>query len=179
LIVPKGTQRLPVSAWACGCVSSALASFFASYHHIIPHNITSYIIPHQWHELNTKSIFGRMLCKNENVPRHKVSWEIQLHQLCCKRRDSLFTKYGCFYDVWIFLRSMDIFTKHESFSLQSMKRREGVFRRRLKNGMYIKFHASQRSELKIIYILHSKIYTSNITVLLQQSYTIHLKILLQ
>jgi hypothetical protein len=26
--------------------------------------------------------------------------------------------------------------------------------------MYINFHASQRSELQIIYILHSKIYTS-------------------
>jgi hypothetical protein len=43
-------------------------------------------------------------------------------------------KHGCFYEVWIFLRStvvflrsMDIFTKHESFSLRSMKRREGVF----------------------------------------------------
>jgi hypothetical protein len=46
-IVPKGTQRLCVSVWACGCVSLALTSFFASYHHIIPHSITSYIISHQ------------------------------------------------------------------------------------------------------------------------------------
>jgi hypothetical protein len=53
------------------------------------------------------------------------------------------------------------------------------FRRRLKNGMYIKFHASQRSELPIIYILDSKIYTSNITVLLQQSYIGHLKMFIQ
>jgi hypothetical protein len=29
------------------------------------------------------------------------------------------------------------------------------FRRRLKNGMYKKFHASQRTELQTIYILHS------------------------
>ena len=69
----------------------------------------------------------RMLYKNENVLSHKVSWEIQFHQLCCKRRDPLFTKHGCFYEAWIFLQSMDVFTKHEFFSLRSMKRREGVF----------------------------------------------------
>jgi hypothetical protein len=74
---------------------------------------------------------------------------------------------------------MDIFTKHGSFSLQSMKRREGVFSPKAQNGMYIKFHASQRTELQIIYILDSKICTSNITVLLQQSYIDHLKMFLQ
>jgi hypothetical protein len=48
-------------------------------------------------------------------------------------------------------------------------RKEGMvfFCRRLKNGMYIKFHASRRSELQIIYILDSKIYTSNIIFLSQ------------
>jgi hypothetical protein len=71
------------------------------------------------------------------------------------------------YEAWMFLRSLDIFTRHGSFSLRSMKRREGVFSPKAKNGMYIKFHASQRSELQIIYILDSKIYTSNITVLSQ------------
>jgi hypothetical protein len=53
------------------------------------------------------------------------------------------------------------------------------FRRRLKNGMYIKFHASQRTELQIIYKLDSKICTSNITVLIQQSYIDDLKKFLQ
>jgi hypothetical protein len=92
----------------------------------------------------------------------------------------VFTKYGYFYEAWLFLRSMDIFTKHGSFSLRSMKRREGVFfAEGSKNGMYIKFHASQRSELQIIYILDSKICTSNITVLLQQSYIGHLKMFIQ
>jgi tRNA A37 N6-isopentenylltransferase MiaA len=43
LIVPKGTQRLCFSMG----VSSALESFFASYHRIISHSITSYIISHQ------------------------------------------------------------------------------------------------------------------------------------
>jgi hypothetical protein len=31
------------------------------------------------------------------------------------------------YEAWMFLQSLDIFTRHESFSLRSMKRREGVF----------------------------------------------------
>jgi hypothetical protein len=79
----------------------------------------------------------------------------------------IFTKHGYFHEAQIFL-----FTKHE-------KKGRFFFRRRLKNGMYIKFHASQRSELRIIYILDSKIYTSNITVLLQQSYIDHLKMFIQ
>jgi hypothetical protein len=45
--------------------------------------------------------------------------------------------------------------------------------------MYIKFHASQITELKIIYILDSKICTSNITVLIQRSYIDRLKMFLQ
>jgi hypothetical protein len=79
----------------------------------------------------------------------------------------IFTKHGYFYEARIFF-----FTKHE-------KKGRCFFRRRLKNGMYIKFHASQRSELRIIYILDSKICTSNITVLLQQSYIGHLKTFIQ
>jgi hypothetical protein len=51
-----------------------------------------------------------------------------------------------------------------------MKRREGVFSPEAQKqyGTHIKFHASQRAELQIIYIIDSKICTSNITVLLQQ-----------
>jgi hypothetical protein len=77
-----------------------------------------------------------MLRKYENVLRHEVSFG-EYNFI------SLVTKEGIlFYKAWIFLRSMDY------FSLQSMKRREGVFCRRLKNGMYVKFHASQRNELQ-------------------------------
>jgi hypothetical protein len=45
--------------------------------------------------------------------------------------------------------------------------------------MYIKFHASQRTKLKIIYILDSKICILNITVLIQRSYIDRLKMFLQ
>jgi hypothetical protein len=38
--------------------------------------------------------------------------------------------------------TMDIVVINENSSSRSMKRREGVFRQRLKNGMYIEFYAS-------------------------------------
>jgi hypothetical protein len=104
-----------------GYVSSALASFFASYHRIISHSITSYIISHQRHQLETKPIFGECFIKNEKMPRHKVSWELQLHRFWCGRRDLLFIKHWCFYKLWMIL------TRHRNSSLWSMKRREGVF----------------------------------------------------
>jgi hypothetical protein len=68
----------------------------------------------------------------------------------------IFTKLGYFHEAWFFF-----FTKHE-------KKGRCFFRRRLKNGMYIKFHTSQRTELQTTYILDSKLYTSNITELVQQ-----------
>jgi hypothetical protein len=42
------------------------------------------------------------------------------------------------------------------------------FRRRLKNGMYKKFHASQRTELQTTHILHSNLQALNITNIVQQ-----------
>jgi hypothetical protein len=100
----------------------------------------------------------RMLCKNENMLRLKAEKysfvsSVAKEGIPCLRSMDVFTKFGNFYEARLFLRSMDTLTKHKSFSLRSMKRRKGVFRRRLKNGMYIKFHASQRTELQIIYIL--------------------------
>jgi hypothetical protein len=105
----------------CGYVSLALASFFAWYHHIISHGITSYIISHQWHQLEMKPIFGECFTQNEKMPRHKVSWELQLLRFWCGRRDLLFMKHWCFYKVWMILM------RHKNSSLRSMKRREGVF----------------------------------------------------
>jgi hypothetical protein len=107
--VPKGMQSLCVPVWACGCVSSALASFL---HHIITSfRTTSHHISYRINDTRIEHGIDlwRMLRKNENVLRHKVSFE----------------KYSFISPVtkeaWIFLRSMDL------FSLQSMKRREGVF----------------------------------------------------
>jgi hypothetical protein len=73
-----------------------------------------------------------MLCKNENVPRHKAKKysfvsSVAKEGIPYLQSMDVFTKYGNFYEAWVFLRSMDIFTKYGSFSLRSMKRREGVF----------------------------------------------------
>jgi hypothetical protein len=60
----------------------------------------------------------RMLYKSENMLRHKVYNFI-----------SSVAKEGilCLNEAWMYLRSMYILTKYGSFSLRSIKRREGVF----------------------------------------------------
>jgi hypothetical protein len=99
--------------WACGCESSALASFFASYHHIISHSITSYIISHLWHELTTKSIFGECAVKMKIYQGTKSKNTASSALL--QKKDSLFMKQGCFYEGWKFLRSIVTFMKHGYF----------------------------------------------------------------
>jgi hypothetical protein len=44
----------------------------ASYHRIIPHSITSYIMSHQHQELSTKQTFGSYMM-NESVPEHEAN----------------------------------------------------------------------------------------------------------
>jgi hypothetical protein len=55
--------------------------------------------------------------------KHGCSYEVWIFL----RSMDVFTKYGYFYEASMLLRSMDMFMKHGSFSLRSMKRREGVF----------------------------------------------------
>jgi hypothetical protein len=116
--------------WVCGNVYSTLASFFASYHHIIPHGITSYIIQHWWHDLNNKVDLQRMLwkcAKAQSKLRNTTSLA-----LLQKKGSFVYEAWmnlwsmDILYEAWMFLRSLDIFTRHGSFSLRSMKRREGV-----------------------------------------------------
>jgi hypothetical protein len=67
------------------------------------------------------------------------------------------TKLGYFHEARIFF-----FTKHE-------KKGRCFFARGLKTVRYVyKVSCIARAKLQIIYILDSKIYTPNITVLLQQ-----------
>jgi hypothetical protein len=75
-------------------------------------------------------IFGD--CLEKAVPRHKIIIEEAYLRQTLQWKDLLLTDFttdGCFYEIWIF------FTKHE-------KKGRCFFRRRLKNGMYVKFHAS-------------------------------------
>ena len=115
------------SVGACVCLRHH--HHFASYHHIILHNITSYIISHQrqkdwirsrssvilcWIKMcwGTKQIFDKKLL-NENVLRHEGNLrKIQFYQICHRRGFFL-------YEAW----------------------KEGkVFcRQRLKNGMCANF----------------------------------------
>jgi hypothetical protein len=72
----------------------------------------------------------------------------------------IFTKVGCFYEAWMFLRSMDIFTKHESFSLRSMKRREGVFSPKAqKRYVYKSFMHRKEMNYKKLHIKFEDVHT--------------------
>jgi hypothetical protein len=95
--------------------------------------------------------------KNEKMPRHKESWEPQLHQFWCGKRDPLFTKHWCFTKYGWFLRNL------KALLYEAWKEGKVFFRRRLKNGMYKKFNASQRTELQTTHILHSNLWALNIT----------------
>jgi hypothetical protein len=123
----------------CGCVGIWLRHHhqFASYHHIISHNITSYIISHQWHENWIRSWFSaNASSKWKSAKAQSKLREIQFHQPGNKEGISL-----C--EAWI-----SFFTKHGSFSLWSMKRREGVFSPKAQKRYVYKFHASQRNKLQ-------------------------------
>jgi transposase-like protein len=69
----------------------------------------------------------------------------------------------------MFLRSKDVLTKHKYSSLRSIKRREGVFSPKAQKW-YVYKSSMHRKEVncKIVYILDSKLYTSNIIDLVQQ-----------
>jgi hypothetical protein len=63
-------------------------------------------------------------------------------------------KHWCFYEAWIFLRSVDILTKHKYSSLRNMKRREGVFSPKAqKRYVYKSFMHRKEVNCKIVYIL--------------------------
>jgi hypothetical protein len=112
----------------CGSVSMCLRHHyhFASYHHIISHSITSYIIFHQLHKNGIRNRFSE---KNVKVTRRKL--RIIASSACTQKKD-------------LFLRSMDIFILRTTYllSLRSMKRREGVFSLKAQKRYVCKFHAS-------------------------------------
>jgi hypothetical protein len=131
--VPKGMQSLCVPMWVCVFGISVIL------HHII----TSFRIAshHTSYRINdTRIEHGvdprRTLRKFENVLRHEADFEKYSFI-------SLVTKEGIpFCEEGIFLRSMDLFL------YEACKEGKVFFRRMLKTGMYIKFHASQRNELQ-------------------------------
>jgi hypothetical protein len=62
--------------------------------------------------------------------------------MVCTSRDLLFSKHWCVTKYGGFLRSI------KALLYEAWKEVKVFFRRRLKNGMYITFHASQRTELQ-------------------------------
>jgi hypothetical protein len=108
-------------------------------------------------------------------------------ELYCLRSIDVFTRsLDVLYEVWIFLRSIDVFTKlgcslqsvdiltkHKYSSPRSMKKGKVFFRRRLKNGMYIKVSCIERSKMqnsvdirfKTIHIKYYRLSSTNVTLI--------------
>jgi predicted transcriptional regulator len=88
----------------------------------------------------------------------------------------MWEKRSIVHEELIFLRSLDVLYEAWKCSrsiniliLRSMKRREGVFLPKAqKRYVYKSFMHRKEVNCKIVYILDSKLYTSNITDLVQQ-----------
>jgi hypothetical protein len=115
---------------------------------ILHHIITSFRITlhHTSYCINDTRIeyeanLRQMLRQNKNVLRHEVS----------------FGKYSF----------ISLVIKNGSLSLRSMKRREGVFRRRLKNGMCVNFMHHKEINYNNLHIQFNDTYIKCHIVLLQ------------
>jgi hypothetical protein len=102
-------------------------SFCITSHHL--HSITSYIILHQWRKKGVQCCSSEIVLKKQCQGTEIIIEEAYLRQTL-KRSIAYW-----FYEDWMFLWNMDIL--HEAW-----KEGKVFFRRRLKNGMHIKFHAS-------------------------------------
>ena len=137
----------------CGRVRVCLRHphHFASYHYIISHSITSYIILHQWHENWIRSwSSANASSKWKGAKARSKLRVIQFYQPCHKK-GSLYAKHG-----YLSLRSMDLFL------YEAWKEGKVFFHRRLKNGMYISFMHHKEINYNNLHIqfniVHSKYY---------------------
>jgi len=152
----------------CGHVGVCLQHYHHSLHHVITSScIASHHTSYRTNDTNwirsrsSEECFMKWKCaKAQSKLRNTVSSALLqkkgpfvFEARMFLRSTDIFTKHGYFHKAWIFL-----FTKHE-------KKGRCFFTEGSKK-VRIKFHASQRSELQIIYIVDSKIYTLNITVLI-------------
>jgi hypothetical protein len=138
--VPKGMQSL-----VCSSVGARVClrhhHHFASYHHIIPHNITSYIISHQQQKrLNTKQILGNTLLK-QNVRRHEAN-------------------FGKYVFIGLAKEGASFFMKHE-------KNGKCFFAEGSKNGMCVNFMNRKETCYSNLHVFLIVLYTKYYIVSLQ------------
>jgi hypothetical protein len=123
---------------------------------ILHHFITSFCI----------TSHHRSYCINDT----RIEYEADLWQMLRQKREgvsgntilSAVLQEG----ISLYKARISLFTKHGSFSLRSMKRREGVFRRRLKNGMCVNFMHRKEINCNNLHIQFSITYSRYYIVLL-------------
>jgi hypothetical protein len=123
-----------VGVWVCVfgiliILHHIITSFRITLHH------TSYCINDT--RIEYEADLRKMLHQNKKVLRHELSFgKIKFYQSCHKEGNSLYKT------------SISFSMKHGSFSLRSMKRREGVFSPKAQKWYVCKFHTSQRNKLQ-------------------------------
>jgi hypothetical protein len=88
-----------------------------------------------------------MLYKKWKDAKAQSELRITASSILMRKKDLLFAMHWCFTKYGWFLRSI------KALLYEAWKEGKVFFRRRLKNGMYKKFHVSQRTETT--HILHS------------------------
>jgi hypothetical protein len=128
-----GMQSLCIPVWVCVFGISIILHHIITSFRIASHH-TSYRINKM--RIEYRVDLRRMLRKNKNVLRHKVSFGKYSFI-------SLVTKEGIpLCEAWIFC------TKQGSFSLRSMKRREGVFSPKAQKWYVCKVSCIAKNELQ-------------------------------
>ena len=118
------------------------------------HNITSYIILHQWHKKGIPCWSSENASEKWNCAKAQNKfWRNTASSALMWRKKSIDD------EALMFLRRLKdfFFTKHKSSSLRSMKRREGVFSPKAqKRYVHKSFMHRKEMNYKTIHILHSK-----------------------
>ena len=140
-----------IPLWGCVYVfgTNIILHSITSSHH--SHNITSYIILHQWHKKGIQCWSSENASKKWNCAKAQNKFWRNTTSLALMWRKKTIVD-----EALMFLRRLEDFSRSiKALLYEAWKEGKVFFRRRLKNGMYIKFHVSQRNELQTTHILHS------------------------
>ena len=137
-------QRDCVFHYGDVCVSSAQISFcIAWHHHIISHNITSYIMLHQWHKKGIQCWSSENASKKWNCAKAQNKfWRNTASSALMWRKKPIVDK------ALMFLRQLEDFSRSiKALLYEAWKEGKVFFRWRLKNGMYIKISCFTKKEI--------------------------------
>ena len=155
LIPPKNKrQKECVLHWGM-CVGLRCKYHFCMslHHYIISHNITSYIILHQWHKKGIQCWSSENASKKWNCAKAQNKfWRNTTSSALMWRKKSIVDEALMF--LW---RLENVLRSIKALLYEAWKEGKVFFAAGSKTVCTKKFHASQRTELQTIHILHSSL----------------------